>query len=143
MFKPDKHAMTNAGKIEEGAPRPWYVRRGNDTNDAVGIGAHSKGAAGGWVGLHVAELPVGEATNANAALIVRAVNSYDPALQDKLTKAVKALEQCATPFTLPNIDDLSGDALEKSVAIFRCLVEHALAVQTAANTVLRSIKESE
>lgn len=80
---------------------------------------------------------------ANAELIVRAVNSYDPALQDKLTKAVKALEQCATPFTLPNIDDLSGDALEKSVAIFRCLVEHALAVQTAANTVLRSIKESE
>lgn len=30
---------------------------------------------------------------ANAELIVTAVNSYDPALQDKLTKAVKALDE--------------------------------------------------
>lgn len=30
---------------------------------------------------------------ANAKLIVTAVNSYDPALQDKLTKAVKALDE--------------------------------------------------
>jgi len=57
--------MTNAGKIEEATgkhtPLPWYIRRGYDTNDAVGIGAHSKGPAGGWVGLHVADLPTGDA----------------------------------------------------------------------------------
>lgn len=91
--------MTNAWKIDEATPRPWYVRRGYDTNDAVGIGAHSKGAAGGWVGLHVAELPVGEATNANAALIVRAVNAHPNLLS-----------------VLKQIEDFSSDPTSVSLA---------------------------
>lgn len=63
-----------------------------------------------------------QATNrANADLIVRAVNSYDPALQDKLTKAVKALEDI-------------------ELAVKREWRDQALDLCAAA---LRSIKESE
>lgn len=134
--RPWRVEPAGGGEILIIAPRKGFNRNGVENEWAI--------ARVGDEGLWDEDDPKhSKEDEANAELIVRAVNSYDPALQDKLTKAVKALEECATPFTLPNPDDLNGDALEKSVAIFRCLVEHALAVQTAANTVLRSIKESE
>lgn len=96
--------------MEKHTPLPWYIHRGYDTNDAVGIGAHSKGPAGGWVGLHVADLPTGDAANANAnaALIVRAVNAHEG-----LVKALAASKTWLDLF----VDKLNLDPSETAIDV--------------------------
>lgn len=100
--------MTDKQAKREATPRPWYVYTGQSNDDgeydAIAISANGKGPNGGWVGLHVARMPVPDdrsfnkrtraEINANAELIVRCVNEHD-ALVAALEEAREYFDQRA------------------------------------------------
>jgi len=103
--------VTDKQAKREATPRPWYVYTGQSNDDgeydAIAISANGKGPNGGWVGLHVARMPVPDdrsfnkrtraEINANAELIVRCVNEHDAlvaALEEAKALSV-LLDECA------------------------------------------------
>jgi len=124
--RPWRVEPAGGGEILIIAPRKGFNRNGVENEWAI--------ARVGDEGLWDEDDPKhSKEDEANAELIVRAVNSYDPALQDRLTKAVKALEELEKAST--QVSSRGAVTGPQWVKLTGALL--------SARCVLRQIKESE